>query len=96
MFPVFVPPECGVVKGVDALADEIGVPGGELAGVEACDDAEERQIALDVFAPFVLAQAPAKDIVKLGLRLGQLDVGHEMRLRLLMEQPVIAMSRNMP
>ena len=54
-----MPPECGVVEGVDALADEIGVLGGELAGVEACDDAEERQIALDVFAPFVLAQAPA-------------------------------------
>ena len=91
-----MPPECGVVEGVDALADEIGVFGGELAGIEACDDAEERQIALDVFAPFVLAQAPTKDIIKLGLRLGQLDVGHEMGLRLLMEQPVIAMSRNMP
>ena len=84
-----MPPECSVVEGVDTLADEIGVLGGELAGVEACDDAEERQIALDVFAPFVLAQAPAKDVIELGLRLGQLDVGHEMRLRLLMEQPVV-------
>ena len=84
-----MPPECGIVEGVDALADEIGVLGGELAGVEACDDAEERQIALDVFAPFVLTQAPAKDVIELCLRLGQLDVGHEMRLRLLMEQPVV-------
>ena len=84
-----MPPECGVVEGVDALADEIGVLGGELAGVKACNDAEERQIALDVFAPFVLPQAPAKDVIELGLRLGQLDVGHEMRLRLLMEQPVV-------
>ena len=25
LFSVFVPPECGVVEGVDALADEIGV-----------------------------------------------------------------------
>ena len=91
-----MPPECGVVEGVEALADEIGVHRGELAGIIACNDAEERQIALDVFAPFVLAQAPAKNVIKLGLRLGQLDVGHEMGLRLLMEQPVIAMSRNMP
>ena len=59
LFSVFVPPECSIVEGVDALADEIGVLGGELADVKACNDAEERQIALDVFAPFVLAQAPA-------------------------------------
>ena len=72
-----MPPECGVVEGVDALADEIGVLGGELAGVKACNNAEERQIALDVFAPFVLAKAPAKDVVELGLRLGQLDVGQD-------------------
>ena len=63
LFSVFVPPECGVVEGIDALTDEIGVLGGELAGIESCDDAEERKIALDIFAPFVLTQAPAKDIL---------------------------------
>ena len=38
-----MPPECSIVEGVDALADEIGVLGGELAGIIACDDAEERR-----------------------------------------------------
>ena len=41
LFSVFVPPECGVVESVDALADEIGVLGGKLFCVKAGDDAEE-------------------------------------------------------
>ncbi len=90
-----MPPECGIVEGVDALADKIGVLGRKLFGIVACNDAEERKIALDIFAPFVLTQAPAKDIIKLCLRLGQLDMSHQMGLGLLMEQPVVAMPLNM-
>jgi hypothetical protein len=43
----------------------------------------------------VLTQTPAKDVVKLSLSLGQLDVCHNMWLRLLVNQPVVTMSLHM-
>ena len=87
-----MPPECGGIEGVDALADEIGVFGGELAGIEACDNAEERHLARDVFTPFVLANAPAEDVIELGSALGQLHVHDKVRLVLLVQEPIGAMA----
>ena len=76
-----MPPSSGITESVDSFFDEVrilrrdffcilamaSVPGGRA---EACDDAEEGQITLDVFAPFVLTQAEAKDPIKLCFRFG--------------------------
>ena len=35
LFSVFMQPECGIVEGVDTLADKIGVLGCDLAGIFA-------------------------------------------------------------
>ena len=81
---------------IDSLADEIGVLGGEFGSVEAGNDTDERRVTLDVVAPMVLAQAEAEDIIKLSFGAGQLDVGHHMGLRLLVQEPVVAMPLYMP
>ena len=65
-----MPPINSIIKGKNTLFDKVRVFGAKFFGVVACNDAEEGQIALDVFAPFVLAQAEAEDLVKLRLRLG--------------------------
>ena len=80
-FSVFIPPISGIIEGEGTFFYEIrilgceffcilamaSVPGGRAV---ACNDAEEGQIALDVFAPSVLTQAEAKDLIKLCFRLG--------------------------
>ena len=65
-----MPPTGGITKSINTLADEVWLFGCQFFSVEACNDAEEGEVALDVFAPMVLPQAEAKDVVKLGLRLG--------------------------
>ena len=65
-----MPPINSIIKGKNTLFDKVRVFGAKFFGVVACNDAEEGKIALDVFAPFVLAQAEAEDLVKLGLRFG--------------------------
>ena len=67
---ILIPPASGIAEGIDTFTDEVGVLGGEFGGIEACNDAEERQITFDVLTPMVLTQAPAKDVVKLSLSLG--------------------------
>jgi hypothetical protein len=66
---ILIPPVNGIVEGIDALTDEVWILGGEFCGIKACNDAEEGEITLNVLAPMVLAKAPAKDVVKLSLRL---------------------------
>ena len=65
-----MPPTGGITKSINTLADEVRVLGRQFFCVEACNDAKEGEIALDVLTPMVLPQAEAKDVVKLGLRLG--------------------------
>ena len=65
-----MPPIDSIIEGKNTLFDKVRVFGAKFFGVVACNDAEEGQIALDVFAPFVLTQAEAKDLIKLCLRLG--------------------------
>ena len=65
-----MPPTGGITKSINTLADEVWVLGRQFFSVEACNDAEEGEVTLDVFTPMVLPQAEAKDVVKLGLRLG--------------------------
>ena len=62
---ILIPPASGIVEGIDAFTDEVWVLGGEFGGIEAGNDTEERKITLDVLAPMVLSQAPAKDVVEL-------------------------------
>ena len=80
------------MEGIDSLADELGVLGGEFGGVEGGNDADERCVTLDVVAPMVLAQAEAEDVVKLSFGAGQLDVSHHMGLRLLVQEPVVTVT----
>ena len=80
------------MEGIDSLADEVGVLGGEFGGIEAGNDTDESGVTLDVVAPMVLAQTEAKDVVKLCFGLGQLDVGHHMGLRLLVQEPVVTVT----
>ena len=65
-----MPPAGGIAEGINSFTDEVWGLGCQFFSVEACNDAEEGEIALDVFTPMVLPQAEAKDVVKLGLRLG--------------------------
>ena len=80
------------MEGIDPLADNVGVLGGEFGGVEAGNDADESGVILDVVAPMVLAQAEAEDIVKLCFGAWQLDVSHHMGLRLLVQEPVLTVT----
>ena len=50
------------MKGINPLADKVGVLWSEFGGIEACNDADECRVAFDVVAPMVLAQAEAKDM----------------------------------
>ena len=59
-----IPPASGITKGINTFANKIRELGGEFCGIEACYDAKERKVTFDVFAPMVLTQAPAKDVVK--------------------------------
>jgi hypothetical protein len=52
-FSILIPPASGIAEGIDAFTDEVWVFGGEFGGIEACNDAEERWITLDVFAPMI-------------------------------------------
>ena len=70
LLTILIPPASSIAEGIDALTDEIWVLRGEFCGIEACNDAEEGEITLNVLTPMVLAKAPAKDVVKLSLRLG--------------------------
>ena len=70
LFSVLMPPSSGITESVDSFSDKVRILGGEFFCIKACDDAEEGQIALDIFAPFVLTQAEAKDLIKLCFRLG--------------------------
>ena len=92
LFAVLIPPSGGGMEGIDSLADEIGVLGGEFGSVEAGNDADESGVTLDVVAPMVFAQAEAEDIIKLYFGAGQLDVSHHMGLRLLVQEPVVTVT----
>ena len=39
---ILIPPASGIVEGIDTFTDEVWILGGELCGIEACNDAEER------------------------------------------------------
>ena len=80
------------MEGIDPLADKDGVLGGKFGSIEAGNDADERRVALDVVAPMILAQAEAEDVIKLCFGAGQLDVGHHMGLRLLVQEPVVTVT----
>ena len=80
------------MEGIYTFADEVGVLGGEFGSIEAGNDADERRVALDVVAPMIFAQAETKDIIKLCFGARQLDMSHHMRLCLLVQEPVIAMT----
>ena len=69
-FSVLMPPSSGIAKSVDSFSDKVRILRRDFFCIEACNDAEEGQIALDVFAPFVLTQAEAEYLIKLGLRFG--------------------------
>ena len=70
LFSVLMPPSSGITESVDSFSDKVRVLRSEFFCIIACDNAEEGQIALDVFAPFVLTQAEAEYLIKLGLRFG--------------------------
>ena len=80
------------MEGIDSLADELGVLGGEFGGVEAGNDADESGVTLDVVAPMIFAQAEAEDIIKLCFGTGQLDMGHHMGFCLLVKEPVVTVT----
>jgi len=71
------------MEGIDSLANEIGVLRSKFSSVEARDDANKGRVTLNVVAPMILAQAEAKNVVKLCFGVGQLDVNHHVWLRLL-------------
>ena len=87
------------MESIDPLADEIGILGSEFSGIKASDDADESRVTLDVVTPMILAlyfypciiAVPYQGSLNIKLRfgLGQLDVGHHMRLRLLVQEPVV-------
>ena len=70
LFSVLMPPSSGITESVDSFSDKVRVLRSDFFCVKARNDAKEGQIALDIFAPFVLTQAEAEDLVKLRLRLG--------------------------
>lgn len=80
------------MEGIDPFADEVGVLRGEFGGIETGNDADESRVTLDVVAPMIFAQAEAEDVIKLCFSAGQLDVSHHMGLRLLVQEPVFAVS----
>ena len=67
---VLIPPSGGGMECIDSLADKVWVLGSQFGGIEAGNNADECKITLDVVAPMVLAQAEAKDVVKLGFGWG--------------------------
>ena len=99
---VLIPPSGGGMEGIDPLADKIRIFGGELCCIEACNDADECRVALDVVAPMVFAlyfypciiAVPYQGTLNVKLRFGagQLDVSHHMGLRLLVQEPIVAMA----
>lgn len=80
------------MEGIDPFADEVGVLRGEFGGIETGNDADESRVTLDVVAPMIFAQAEAEDVIKLCFSAGQLDMGHHMGLRLLVQEPVFAVT----
>ena len=89
---VLIPPSGGSVEGIDSLADEVGILGGEFCGIEAGNDTDERHVTLNVVAPMILAQAEAEDVIKLRFGAGQLDVSHHVWLCLLVQEPVVTVT----
>ena len=75
-------------------ARKIIVPNTELATKSLVNhfNLPQRRVAIDVVAPMILAQTEAKDVVKFCFALGQLDVSHHMRLRLLVQEPIVAVT----
>ena len=100
LLAVLIPPSGGSMEGIDPLADKVGVLGGEFCGVEAGNDADERRVTLDVVTPMVFAlyfypciiAVPYQGTLNIKLRFGagQLDVSHHVWLRLLVQEPVVA------
>ena len=84
------------MEGIYTFADEVGVLGGEFGSIEAGNDADERRVTLDVVAPMVFSQTETEDVIKLRFGAGQLDVSHHVWLRLLVQEPVVAMPLYMP
>ena len=80
------------MEGIDSFADKVRVLGGKFGSIEAGNDADESGVTLDVVAPMIFAQAEAEDVVKLCFGARQLDVGHHMRLRLLVQEPVVTVT----
>ena len=39
---ILIPPASGIVEGIDTFTDEVWILGGELCGIRARNDAEER------------------------------------------------------
>jgi len=60
-----MPPVNSIIEGIDALLDAVWVFWSQFCGIEAGYHTNERQIALNIVAPFVLTQTPAEDMVKL-------------------------------
>ena len=54
LFSVLMPPSSGITESVDSFSDKVRVLRGKFFCIKACDDAEEGQITLNVFTPFVL------------------------------------------
>ena len=42
LFSILIPPASGIAECIDALTDEVWILGGELCGIKARNDAEER------------------------------------------------------
>lgn len=66
---ILIPPINGIIEGIDTLADEVWVLGSQFCGIEASNNTNEGEVASNVVTPMVLAQTPAKDVVKLSLSL---------------------------
>ena len=90
------------MEGIYTFADEVGVLGGEFGSVIAGNDTDERRVTLDVVAPMILAlyfypciiAVPYQGTLNIKLRFGagQLDMSHHMGLRLLVQEPVVAVT----
>ena len=61
-FAVLIPPIDSIVERIHTLFEDVGVLRCELFGIVSSNDADEREVALDVITPLVLPQAPTEDV----------------------------------
>ena len=56
-----------IIKSINSFLDEIRMLRREFCGIKACNDTNEGKISFNIVTPFVLAEAPSENMIKLCL-----------------------------